>query len=282
MTLQVLYSTSIICIFLVVAIVITILAIWIRRSSSVVYGGSNEFPTKNKCDGSVSSSKNLVVDTLNIVHWLAEDDLSFQKRLNGDTKSMEVQKNKKGYEKKMPITDKVAALHEGGGSTIVNISTIVDTIARTSVMLKSRFSGRIVYVTKGCNLVGDRADQLSEVARLKYQAAAVEYGVCIDLVESLPVKTKFTSLQKYNSIDHASLGRDDFYLIMLARQMSCGALTRDSYRDLSSMKQGALPAFHVYSFTPWSSFPKRNFVNPSAAEFARLRRPCTYYPEDLL
>lgn len=175
------------------------------------------------------ASENVVIDTLNLTHWL----------------------RRRTPLKRVGMCDIIAAIEE------------------TAPIIRRRFPGRIIFVTK------DREAQASkeDAARLRaqYQTAARRCGVYVDVVERLPGEkpTGGTKPQR----PHSSLGRDDFYLIMLAWRYGCPVLSQDHFNDLDSMKSGDLAPFHVYSYSPVKAYPERDFVNPAAAEFRRLRRP---------
>jgi hypothetical protein len=117
--------------------------------------------------------------------------------------------------------------------------------------------------------------------RALYQAAANRCKVYINVVERLPDDD--TGVQpKTKNTSHAVLGRDDFYLIMLTWKYNCPVLSRDRFRDLADMKSGDLNSFHVYSYSPVKILPERDFVNPTAAEFQRMRRPASVDYSDVL
>ena len=173
------------------------------------------------------SSKNIVVDTLNLTHWL--------KRKQVPSKTLE-------------------------------LCDIISAIDQTAPLLRQRYTDRIIYVTKD----RETRDGGAELARTLYKLAAHRNRVYIHLVERYEHLAKPQKTEK-----HATLGRDDFYLMMVASRLNCPVLSRDRFRDLADMKGGHLDKFHVYSYTPFTPWPERNYVNPAAADFARLRRPVT-------
>ena len=191
-------------------------------------------------------SKNLVVDTLNLTHWL----------------------QRRSSLKKVELCDILSAIEE------------------TAPILRSAYPGRVIYVTKDRETRADKAD--ADRRRALYQATARRAGVYINVVERLPelhegvsslIRAKASVAEKdRGSKSHASLGRDDFYLIMLAWKYNCPVLSRDRFHDLADMKHD-LESFHVYGYSPVKNLPERDFVNPAAAEFLRMRRPATVdYP----
>lgn len=173
-------------------------------------------------------SENLVVDTLNLAHWL---------------------------KRRAPLKT-------------VETCGILAAIEETAPILRRKYPGRIIYVTKDRETRVAKND--AERLRALYQATARRCNVYVHVVERLPGETAESRGKKEKS--HAALGRDDFYLIMLAWKYNCPVLSRDRFRDLADMKTDLAP-FHVYSYSPVKALPERDFVNPAAAEFRRMRRP---------
>jgi hypothetical protein len=58
-------------------------------------------------------------------------------------------------------------------------------------------------------------------------------------------------------------------------KFNCPVLSLDRFRDLVDMKAGHLDKFHVYSYSPFKAYPERDYVNPTAPEYARMVRPLT-------
>jgi hypothetical protein len=185
-------------------------------------------------------SENLVVDTLNLTHWL---------------------------KRRTPLKR-------------VETCDILAAIERTAPILRSCYPGRIIYVTKNRETRAAKVD--SERLRALYQAIARRCNVYVNVVERLPgEEDEPDTLRRQKGKSHASLGRDDFYLIMLAWKYNCPVLSRDRFRDLAGMKADLDP-FHVYLFSPVKLMPERDFVNPAAAEFRKMGRPASVdYPEVL-
>jgi hypothetical protein len=174
-------------------------------------------------------SETLVVDTLNLTHWL----------------------RRRTPLKRVETCDILAAIEE------------------TAPLLRRLYPGRVIYVTKDRETRVDKAR--AERLRALYQAAARRHGVYVHVVERLPGDAGAPRGRR----SHAALGRDDFYLIMLAWKYKSAVLSRDRFRDLPDMKGGHLQSFQVYSYSPLKRLPERDFVNPAAAEFRRMRRPAT-------
>lgn len=195
----------------------------------------------------VLESKNIVVDTLNLTHWL---------------------------QRRAPLK-------------MVETCTILAAIERTAPIIRRSYPGRIIYVTKDRETPAtkERAERL----RALYQATARRCGVYVNVVERLPNEKDDDAHdgahdgapRRRRGKSHAALGRDDFYLIMLAWKYNSPVLSRDRFRDLADMKAGLDP-FHVYIYSPVKTLPERDFVNPAAAEFQKMRRPAAVdYPSVL-
>jgi hypothetical protein len=176
-------------------------------------------------------SKNLVVDTLNLAHWL----------------------RRRAPLKKVDLCDILSAIDE------------------SAPIIRKKYTGRIIYVTK------DRESPETSVekarSRALYQSAARRNGVYVDVVERLPTDIARSSSSRRKP--HSGLGRDDFYLIVKSWKLNCPVLSRDRFRDLSEMKGGHLEKFRVYSYSPFTSLPSHDYVNPTAVEFAHMGRPVT-------
>jgi len=202
-----------------------------RKTLAAVSAGAEQSRSRKE---RALRSKNLVVDTLNLAHWLR---------------------------RRSPLKT-------------VDLCDIVATIDETALVLRQRYPGRVIFVTKDRET---RVDQGALArARAVYQAAAKRNRVYINVVERLPGDAKASSKS------HAALGRDDFYLIMLAWKLGCSVLSRDRFRDLPDMKAGHLDKFHVYAYSPVKDLPERDYVNPAAAEFARMQRPALVDYSDVL
>ena len=127
----------------------------------------------------------------------------------------------------------------------------------------------MVYVTKDRETLASA--EVTARRRAMYQAVARQCGVYVHVVERLPPRVGEAAPRRPKS--HSALGRDDFYLIMLAWRYRCPVLSQDRFRDLPDMKGGLLDPFHVFSYPPGTRPRERDFVNPAAPEFGRMRRP---------
>lgn len=180
--------------------------------------------------------ENVVVDALNLAHWL--------------------RRRRKG----------------APGAPRVGVCDVLAAVETTAPLLRRLYPGRVVYVTK----TREARAGAGATARLRalYQAAARRCGVHIHVVERLPDEAGAPdAVAAAARRGHSALGRDDFYLLMLARDYRAPVLSHDRFRDLPDMKAGGLAPFHVFGYSPVRTVPARDFVNPAAAEFRRLRRP---------
>lgn len=159
-------------------------------------------------------------------------------------------------------------LGRGAARGRVEQADIIAAIDTTAPALHRRYPGRVIYVTKDRETRGDA--ETAEKTRAAYHEAARRNSVYIHVVERLP-----DDAPRGRSAPHAALGRDDFYITLLAWKLRAPVLSRDRFRDLADMKRGQLDKFHVYSFSPFRVAPARDYVNPAAAEFARMRPPTT-------
>jgi hypothetical protein len=70
----------------------------------------------------------------------------------------------------------------------------------------------------------------------------------------------------------AALGRDDFFMAVLAHRLRCRVATEDRMRNLEEMR-GSVAPFFVRQFTFWRDAEERDFVRPDAPAFRGLPRP---------
>lgn len=215
-----------VCLLLVIILSCILAILLIKESPGTILAGAEKIKVSNR-KKKILQSSNIIVDTLNLTHWL----------------------NRRDPKKK------------------INICDIISAINITAPLLKNEYTGRIIYVTKDRETQVEKDESVS--LRKIYQTAAHTNNVYINVVERLPEEVREVKMNK----SHASLGRDDFYLIMLAWNLHCPVLSRDRFHDLSDMKTGHLDKFHVYIYSPVKYLPERDYVNPAAAEFSRMQRP---------
>lgn len=193
----------------------------------------------------------VVVDTLNLTYRLAENGT-----LSADA-------------------DAVRDIRAGRR---ISKCTISAAIRHSAPVLREFFPSRVVFVIK------DRDTHLSTPhTRPFYARLAREEKVHIHLVER-PTGENGTagaidrapaSWHPSGDTDssHQQKGRDDFYVGLLAWKMRCGALTDDRMRDFDKLKTEVRP-FVVHEISPWTDGrPAKNYVNPGAREYQRVRAP---------
>jgi hypothetical protein len=148
-----------------------------------------------------AASPNVVVDTLNLTHWLMGRD------------------------------EPPAHGHAGSGAKM-DLAHIVAAIDRTAPALKARHPGRVMYVLK------DRDSQFNdEAAHAAYQAAAERNSVYVVVAEQYRDPPRGNAV----ATDHSARGRDDFLVAVLAAQWRCAALTEDRLRDFDKFRATLQP-----------------------------------------
>lgn len=169
-------------------------------------------------------SSNIVVDTLNLVHWMH------------------------------------------GGKVDMSEDLIIETINYAAPILKSKYPGRVMFVTKDRNSSGGKWDSS------KMQKIAEKNGIYIYSVENYELPPKGVEA----SSSHSASGRDDFYMAILARQYKCRVCTGDHFGDFNEFRATVQP-FHVYEYAFWRAIPDRIFIKPDPS-WASLRKPYTMHP----
>jgi len=224
------------------AVLLAVLVIAVRaaaRAATRALGGAARTSGMRALGGAARPplAKNIVVDTLNLAHWL---------RANSS-----------------------GAPSQKGPLTTAEITAAIE---RAAPALRRRFPGEIVFVLKDHNNTLNDGG-----VRAQYQAAAERARVRIVCAERyLPGAepgTQTYSKNAKNAISHHSAdGRDDFYMCLLARQLRCAVATEDRLRDFAEFRKEVKP-FIVVTFAHWRALPARDFVRPDARAFAGLRRP---------
>jgi hypothetical protein len=220
---------------LVAMLVLLILAAWLVRggggaTGAPVIGGA---PPRRGPD--YAASPHIVVDTLNLVHALAEADTSA-----ADTAAV--------------------AMPPRPALTPAAIAAVID---RTAPVLRARHPGRVMYVIK------DRESQFNTAdAREVYRAAADRNNVYVYVVERYVDPPSGVAA----SAAHSARGRDDFFTALLARRWRCAVLTEDRLRDFDEFRATIQP-FHVYEYAYWRRLPEREYVRPEAAAYSRMKKP---------
>jgi hypothetical protein len=176
--------------------------------------------------GSSRVSPNIVVDTLNLAHWL--------------------------FKPKHGLTPDL----------------IVDAIDRTAPVLQKKHSGRIMYVLK------DRESQFNDAEiRDKYRKAAIRNKAYLFVAERYEDPPQSSAVAS----GHSRLGRDDFYMSLLAGKNKCAVITADRLRDFSRFRD-TIPPFRAYEYNYWRQMPIEDFIRPSSQAYASLRKPITIHP----
>lgn len=222
---------------LIALLMLLILAAWlvrgggIARGDDIAYGGA---PPRRGPD--YAASPHIVVDTLNLVHALAEADTS------------------------ATDTDDAVAMPPRPALTPAAIAAVID---RTAPVLRARHPGRVMYVIK------DRESQFNTAdAREVYRATADRNNVYVYVVERYVDPPSGVAA----SAAHSARGRDDFFTALLARRWRCAVLTEDRLRDFDEFRATIQP-FHVYEYAYWRRLPEREYVRPEAAAYSRMKKP---------
>lgn len=148
-----------------------------------------------------------------------------------------------------------------GGRSPLDTCDVLAAVEHSTPLLRPRFAGQLMYVAK------DRESALnSPRVRALYQAAARRHGVHIHVVE------RYADEGEQPRRSHSALGRDDFYMGLLAWKHRCGVLTADRMRDFQALKSEVRP-FQVYEYAYWREQPAKNQVKPAARDYDRVARP---------
>jgi len=169
-----------------------------------------------------------------------------------------------GGNEKVIVVDTLNMVHElfGSDGYKINQKDIESTIKKVTKKLKSKFS-KIIFVTKSKNSENSTSEEIRE----KYRDLSKKLNISIYLTEKL----KNPKQNNHNS--HASLGRDDFYIILMAWKYRCSVLGQDYYKDIKEMKFGELDSFYVIKYEPFKKFEEKDYINPTAQEYKKVRRP---------
>ena len=157
-------------------------------------------------------------------------------------------------------------IHKKSNSYHITHADILSTIRIVTSKLKPLVSDRIIFVTKTKEKTEFGSNELDS-----YNALSKELRVYIYIVNKLkePCKDTFVNIKK----SHSTLGRDDFYIMILASKLKCPVLGQDCYRDLENMKFGGLDSFHITRYSPYREFPDNDYVNPAGDEYKNMKPP---------
>lgn len=137
---------------------------------------------------------------------------------------------------------------------------IMECINSTAPVLKELYSGKITYVLKDVNYETMPLQQCAEEHNIVI-SITVNYandGITLDYVNS-------------KSDSHAALGRDDFYINILAKSYNCAILSNDNYRDIEDHKKTLQP-FYVLSYTYWTYSPVMDYIRPQNYNYIRAQK----------
>jgi len=213
---------NLLLIFVAIAIIILFILIALKYSDR-----SSNNSDITVYGGSRLSNDHIVIDTLNLLHLVFESDKL--------------------------------------GKVVVNEDIIYRTIEISAPVITKKYSGRVMYVIKGKDKIqtDENTDQTetdadSEKKYNRLQELCNKYKIYIYYIEQYKDPPKGHKM----SAAHASKGRDDFYLMMLANRYKCKILSEDRYRDFGQFND-TIPPFYVYEFTFWALEKKKDFVNPA-------------------
>ena len=145
----------------------------------------------------------------------------------------------------------------------ISHNDIIKAIKTVTKKLKPHVDN-IIFVTKS----KESLEQSPEHLRESFINLSKELKVHIYLVEKLK-----NPKQNKHSKSHSALGRDDFYAIITAWKLRCPILGHDHYKDLKDMKYGELDSFYVRRYFPFKKYAVKDYVNPTAPEYRKIRRP---------
>jgi hypothetical protein len=150
----------------------------------------------------------------------------------------------------------------------ISTSAIIGTIAQTADSIKKKYPGRVYFVVK------DRESVLNDPATHQlYASAAKEHGVYIAVVEQYE-DPPFSTPGERKRFSHASRGRDDLFMAIMAKKYKCNVLTEDRFRDFEQFRQ-EVPPFRVHVYSYYRDLPEKDYVNPQSPAYRGLKKPHT-------
>jgi len=157
-------------------------------------------------------------------------------------------------------------IHKKSNNYRIKHDDILNTIRLVTNKLKPFISDKIIFVTK----MNEKHEQ-HDFEIQSFHKMSKELKVYIYIVNKLkePGINTYVRIKK----SHATLGRDDFYIILMAWKLRCPVLGQDYYRDLRGMKYGELDSFFVDKYSPFKQFSERDYINPKGHEYTRMRAP---------
>lgn len=143
----------------------------------------------------------------------------------------------------------------------INSNDIRRTINKTAPILRKKYPGTIVYVTKDMDRPG------SEDV-IDYGKLAVDNQINISLVLKDAPASDFRAPLR-DPTAHSAKGRDDFVVGLMCWKLRCNALTNDSMKDFADVKRNASP-FFIQEYVWWQEGAKNSYIVPHELD---IRRP---------
>lgn len=147
----------------------------------------------------------------------------------------------------------------------LSLEEIVRAVDRAAPRLRRKFPGRVMFVLK---------DQETQHASASTKSALAEAARRNNCYVYLVARYEEPPSGVPVSTEHSSLGRDDFYMALLAFQWRCSVATEDRLTDFSSLRRTLQP-FHVTEWAYWRALPQRDFIRPESLAYSRIRKPRT-------
>ena len=153
-----------------------------------------------------------------------------------------------------------------------NIFNAINLITK---QLKDKYKGRMMFVIK------DKESEFNtDEDRNKFIKIANDNKIYIYIVEKYKIPPKSSIQLDSKEYDkHSSLGRDDFYMSILANKYKCSILTNDRLKDFKSFKYSISP-FYVLELNYFIKIPNKDYINPS--KYNKLKKPKKILPDDIL
>lgn len=145
----------------------------------------------------------------------------------------------------------------------ISVDQICKTIDLTAPILTKKYPGRVMYVLK------DRESQFNDhESREIYKKTSERNNVYIMMAERYSDPPKGVPLSK----EHSAIGRDDFFMGILAHRYHCAVLTSDKLRDFKQFRANIQP-FYVIEYAFWRTTPDREFIMPNSASYLNIKKP---------
>ena len=152
----------------------------------------------------------------------------------------------------------------------VHLDMIISVINNTAEELKKKHSGRVIYVIK------DKESTFNtDNFRQQLHECAKKNKIFISITEKY--KDPPSSNTELKDC-HSKLGRDDFYMSILANQYKCKVLTADMLRDFSEFRF-SVPPFYVLLYSPHKDLADNEYIRPESIAYRFLRRPMLIHPD---